>query len=310
MSMQIPKHRIAVTRIVACTIVMYVIVFPACADDADGQPTNVASQPSASPLVWSLQLPKEEMVIFRGVVNFDSAGADHASMLYPAPDAVGFLAGVLAHGLIVNSARKSQKDKLQETADQVLAPYRTVLDSFTSKDLVERALKKATTEGQKRIVNAAELPDTGWLIESTPVFAMTQDQRAIMLDNTVTLRAPGNVPATETILKVRVVSHPLVGTDQAADWTVSGGEKLKEVSAEIFAESLDTVFREAANRSDATNAPQKTIRYLEGTSEKIERAQLISTRCHRLVIKNLRGWLMSVPIAAAEKCEGAADRPQ
>lgn len=63
-----------------------------------------------------------------------------------------------------------------------------------------------------------------------------------------------------------------------------------------------------------TDQPFRTIRYVEGTAEKMERAQLVSEHCGRLVIKTLRGSLMSVPVKASAStggngngvCEGLA----
>ena len=67
----------------------------------------------------ALRLPKDEKVTFRGSVNYDNAGAGTLGMLYPAPNAVGFLAGLITHGILLQSTKKNQKDKLQEAADSV-----------------------------------------------------------------------------------------------------------------------------------------------------------------------------------------------
>lgn len=309
MTARVPGQLIASTHI-AGAIAMFVIAFSAWADDTTAQSAVSSAQSGEAPPGWSLQLPKEEKVVFRGAVSFDTAGTGNASVLYPAPNAAGFLAGVLAHGLIVNSAKSSQKEKLQEAADKVLAPYRTVLDGFTTRDLMERALKKTTTGGHNRLIEPSAQPDTGWLIESAPVFAMTQDQRAIVMDNAIILVSSGNVRDAENELHVRVVSHPLTGDDPAAIWSANMGEKLKATSAELLAESVDIAFRAAAASSGATGDAYKTIRYRQGGVETMERAQLVSARCHRAVIRNLRGWLMSVPIAASDHCEGMANSLQ
>ncbi len=42
---------------------------------------------------------------------------------------------------------------------------------------------------------------------------------------------------------------------------------------------------------------------MEGGTERIERAQVLHEQCGRLMIKTLRGALMSVPVAPTNQCE-------
>jgi hypothetical protein len=42
--------------------------------------------------------------------------------------------------------------------------------------------------------------------------------------------------------------------------------------------------------------PFKMVRYPEGGAEKMERTQIINDRCDGMVIRNLRGAFMSVPV--------------
>jgi hypothetical protein len=49
------------------------------------------------------------------------------------------------------------------------------------------------------------------------------------------------------------------------------------------------------------DAPHRTVRYRLGGEERMERAQVLSERCDRLLIRNLRGWLMSVPVQCAQE---------
>ncbi|MBC7957340.1 MAG: hypothetical protein H7Y33_15890 [Cytophagales bacterium] len=81
---------------------------------------------------------------------------------------------------------------------------------------------------------------------------------------------------------------------------------LRHESALLLAESVDLVLAELAKGPDATELSQKTIRYPEGGGEKMERAALVGERCDRVLLKTLRGWLMSVPrqVASGTACEG------
>ncbi len=252
---------------------------------------------------WSLRLPKDDKVTYRGLVSFDDAGVGAGGMVYPAPSALGFLAAVFTHGAIVESQKQSQKNKLQEQADKVLAPYDSILKDFSHKELMHRALEKTTTAGNKKLVDSTDKAGTDWSIASIPIFSMTQDRSAIVLENAIALYPPNvTVPAYQNAVKV--VSQPKGGAETDF-WSANGGSKLKEESAGLLAHSLDIAIVEATNAPGKDSA-QKTFRYLEGSAEKMERAQLISEHCNRVVIKTLRGWLMSVPARPSSDSPGTA----
>jgi len=303
---QAPK----LAALAASAVASVILVAPAAAADDAAQ-----AQPQPRPAEarnWALRLPQEDKVVYRGVVNFDNAGVGGGSMLYPAPNIGGFLAAVIAHGIITEGIKQEQQEKLQRAADTVLVPYRDVLRDYTHRDLMRRALEKSTVGGRKKLVEVAEAPGADWLIESASAFLMTQDQSALILDNAVSIYRPDapSAPAYQNI--VRVVARASDAEELVRYWTANDGERLKEESASLFAESLDIVIGQLAAAPGKDEPSYRTIRYLEGRAEKMERAQPLSERCSRLLIKTLRGWLMSVPskpaVAApspAELCGGA-----
>lgn len=259
---------------------------------ADAQaPPAVKVQRNAE---WSIRLPEGEKVPFRGLANLDGAGMGTASMLYPAPNAGGLIVAVITHGLISESSRNSQKDKLQEEADKVLSPYQGVLAAYAPRELITRALARIRVGGAKNLLEGAGKPAAAWLIETAPVFAMTQDQAALILETPVAIYPPGaDAPAYRNIVKV--VSAAARTEDFAAYWGGSNGERLKDETARLLAHSVDMALDDAERSADAGTAPQRTFRYLQGKSEKFERARLVAEGCDRVVIRTLRGWLMSVP---------------
>lgn len=257
--------------------------------------------------LWSLRLPSVDKVVYRGGVSHDAAGMGTGAMLYVVPGPVGLLAAVLAHGLVTNAARQKQKDELQLVADRVLEPFAPVLDSFTHQQLMQAGLQRMSVGGSKRLLAVAEPAGTDWLIESAPVFSMTQDQSALVLDNAVRIFAPGasTVAYAQT---VRVVSAPLIvplpmtppqGPSPSTAvplWLESQGRRLTDESAALFAESMDIALTDAVARVGDEKAAHKTFRYPEGGSERMERAQPVAERCGRTLIRTLRGWLMSIPV--------------
>jgi hypothetical protein len=223
-------------------------------------------------------------------------------MLYPAPNAVVFLASVITHGLIVESQKSSQRKEAQEHADKVLDSYQPILSAFSYQQLVRPWVDGMLPESSKALIGDAQsLGSNDWLIETTPVFLMAQDQRTLILDAIVSIRAPG-VAGYQS--RIRVISPTEESEDPAGTWTADQGKKLKEVSAWLFSESLNIAMSTAVAGTDKIDQPFRTIRYLEGTSEKMERAQLIGEHCGRLIIKTLRGLLLSVPVKASTSSDG------
>jgi hypothetical protein len=261
----------------------------------------VAAMPcEASDRAWLLRIPESTVVSFRGVASFDAAGQGEGFMLYPAPGLVGFAAALLTHGVLVDSVKESQKARIREQADEVLKPYAAALAAFTPAVLLGEGIARMRTEGSKRSALPAEGSTVEWLVESTPVFAMTQDRRALVMDNGIVVFRPGG---KETAYRnvVRVVSNPVETPIEAgAHWGEAEGQRLREAAATMWADSIDA----AISQVDATQgeATEKTVRYLEGGTERMERSQVIASRCGRLLIRTLRGELMSVPVRSTTGC--------
>ncbi len=273
-------------------------------------PVPVASvAPAPAPqLAWGLRLPEQEQVAFKGVANFDQAGGQPAPMMYPAFGVAGFLAGVITHGVIVNAISNGKKTAIEEAADKVLLPYQEVLGAYKHSELMQQALAKTLVGQEKKLLASGEQLGSGWVVESVPVFSMTQDQSALVLDNTVVIYQPGNGAQAHYQNTVRVVSRAKEQADLPAFWTAAQGRQLKEECARLMAMSLDIGLGQAQQGGSPGNAPFKTFRYLEGKNPMMERAQLVGEQCGRSLVKNLRGWLMSIPVGSAqpgEPCAGA-----
>jgi hypothetical protein len=270
---------------------------------------GLLAAPAQADAPWSLRLPKEEAVIFRGVASFDSAGSGSGAMVYPGVAGVGgFIAAVITHGLLVESAKNSQRKALQDNADQVLVPYRAVLDGIKHPELMRRAMARTASASGGKLLGASE-PGGGWILESIPAYAMTQDERALVLDNSVTIHRGGEGSNNAYQAVIRVVSQPRTEEDSQAFWNRNEGVALKEEITSLLAHSLELALYDARAAEASDPAVFKTVRYREGATEKMERAQLIARRCSREVIRTLRGWLMSVPGEAAGEAAAQACQP-
>jgi len=291
------------------SVLMSLGISPIARAEPGGDPPSSGLMPESisKDLGWSLQLPEDEKVVFKGVVNYDASGSSGSAMLYPAPNAVGLLAGLITHAIILESVKGKRKTAAQEAADKVLVPYQDVLQGYTHRELMQRALDKTVIDRPIKLFPFAEKSDAPWLIQNVPIFSLTQDQTALVLDNTISISQPGVPPYLNTI---RVVSTAKDDPNLIAYWTANQGEKLKEVSAAMVADSVQIALNGVAGRLNSENTAYKTLRYFEGNTEKMERALLLSEHCNRVLIKTLRGWLMSVPAiqneANTSSCAGAS----
>jgi hypothetical protein len=261
---------------------------------------------------WSLRLPKEEKVLYRGAISFQGGTAGAFAGPYPAPNVAGFLAAIVTHAVIADSAQARQRQQVQDQADRVLSYYQPVLKDYQYKELMQKGLEKVSASRGGKLIDSSEKPAAGWLIESAPVFIMTQDQRAIILDNAIAIYAPDAAENAAYKNVIRVVSQPQTQEDVFAFWSADGGAALKRESAALLAASLDLALAEATGTLGSESPTHKTFRYPEGSAERMERGQLVSEQCNRVVMRNLRGWLMSIPARqpAPDDCGGATAAPK
>ncbi|MCW5620912.1 MAG: hypothetical protein KIS79_07405 [Burkholderiales bacterium] len=248
--------------------------------------------------IFAFRINRDDTVAFRGALDQASA-ASHAGagMLYPAPDPLSFLVAVGTHAALVSTDQNRRLGQQQEAANQVLAPYRSVLDQIGHGDLLRAATEHTAYPRSTRIIEPDEVDKASWIVETLPVFAMTQDQSAFVLDNAIRVFKPGNSKQPAYQNMVRVVSIPAEGSDPQAAWTASDGARLKAAAQRQFSRSLELAIMDVTTDLVSPQA-HKTLRYVLGTVEKMERGQVLQDDCGEIVLRTLRGWVMSVPKSA------------
>lgn len=250
----------------------------------------LGAQATASAASWALRSPPSERVAFKGVASMDDVGKPGA-MLYPAPGAAGLIAAIVTHAVIASSAREHEKSEIEKAADKVLEPFEASLASFTQRDLLLGAAA-VSRHGEPRWLAGSEKAEE-WVVASRPVFSMTQDRAALILENDVTLTPPSGKPVY--VNRVRVVSNVQVHPDLAAFWGEGEARALRAESQRLLAASVDIALDDAAAPRLPGAGTQRTVRYPEGGRQVFERAEVVNEECDRLLLRNLRGWLVSVP---------------
>lgn len=245
--------------------------------------------------MWSWRTPAAPRPQFHGTANFDGAGSKTGPILYPAPGLAGLVAAVATHALLIESEKSSQKKQLISEADNVLVPYAGVIESISHSELMAKALSMSVEGKRGRITEVSEPVVDGAVLESVQIFSMTQDQSALVLEHTMSLKRAGGDDAVLHQEVVRVVSSSHSSDNFPQYWTADNGKKLKAISTALLGESIDIFFDAYRNKGTVNANPQKTFRFKYGNEERFERGQLVAEKCSRDVLLTLYGTLLSVP---------------
>ena len=235
---------------------------------------------------------------FHGVLNKDGAGMGGGQILYPGGAGLaGLFVAVLTHAAVNSSVQSAQMKSLQTTADAVLQPYAPALQALSSDDLLMRTREEVS------------LPPNASL-ELRPVFLMTQDRRALLMDVVAQYSDSSGAPAST--LGMRVVSDPRAPPQDSDDWADADGSGLRRVSVALLTRAVQHLVEHfgsarRAGEADAPAAVERTVRFTEGGAQRMERAVVLAQRCGRALLRTLSNTLMSVPLSQAAPTEAGCE---
>lgn len=251
--------------------------------------------PDMANLRWAADMA--ERPEFRGVLNKDGAGMGPGNMLYPGVGGLaGLFVGVLTHAAVNSSVQTAEMKRLQTRADAVLVPYAGALQALTSDELLLRTREEVARLG-------------GWpggaSLELRPVFLMTQDRRAVLMDVFARFSDGNGAPAS---MGMRVVSDPRA-TQEVDEWADAEGNGLRRVTVALLARAVQHLARHFNGpRADDAAAPvERTVRFVEGGAQRMERAAVLEQRCGRALLRTLSNTLMSVPLSQTAPAEAGCD---
>lgn len=238
--------------------------------------------------------PSIAQLSLTSIPNLDRAGnQEGSSMLYPAPTPGLGLVGVLTHAIISDSARNSEKTRIQQQADALIAPYQSTIKAIPPQQVFQSAIQQLNAQHGLNI--QLDTAQAGTKIEAKAdqfQIQMTPDQRALIVLSSLKIQTPG----TETSYTLQTTSTPLAENLSPLEyWNINNGENLKNQLSAMIARMLRTATRMQQLTTNEAQAPQKTHRYLEGGTQRMQRGQLLAEECNYITIKNLRGWILDLP---------------
>ena len=251
---------------------------------------------------WTVLLPAEDHLVFRGRIGLNQGDLGPGGAAYPGPALIFGLA-ILTHAIISQSRQDSLNKENEANANKVLQPYKEGISLLKYSEVMEQAVALAKQKDRITVAaNGTVPPNSTWRIESKPVFLMAQNERGLILDNTITLYGDNPDQAVFSGV-VRVVSDSVSDTAELpGHWLADGNQELKAATTFMLSRSLQMALARAGHLPNVViESTQKTVRYLEGGVERMERATVLHETCDRAEIVNLRGWFMSVPLARLEE---------
>ena len=238
-----------------------------------------------------IELSDKSSVDFRGVYE-PNAKVDSASILYSGDAGVaGVFAQIATHAAMNSSARSVKLSKQQIEANKVLEPFNHVLADFTQGELMHSNKEYSFNE-------KLDSPQDIYL-KSYPIFFVSQDLRTISLKQRILVfRANDKDPLYQNLIEV--VSPAIQGDNPHGLLLQEDGALLKKLTKNLYKESLSFVISDIYGEYKDVTSPQKSYRFYQGESLRVERGVRLESRSESMLIRNLRGWLVAFPNTSVE----------
>lgn len=280
-----------------------------CATSATGPQVRRVDDATAKRLDggWVALIGEDHAFPFNGEYRDSKANSGY-QMLYPAPNFVGFLAGVATHAALQSAQNDAQIEERRKVSDEVLQPFRQVLSEIQVHDVFKRALRLSKSGSEISVANRSSgmaLPE----VELAAHAIMAQSRRALIVDLVAKIKdsslAANNADASGYVHKVRVISDPMEVRDNSVDdyWLADDGHQLKQTVARLLARAIDLFVTDATRHLRPVQEKQITARYQFGNEHRTERVVLLERTCARQTLRTLRGWVLSVPVLDSRKAE-------
>jgi hypothetical protein len=257
----------------------------------------VSACQAATPAQLAWLVPAEQPVTWRAMPVSGSPGSQAGGMAYPAPNLAGFLLAIATHAVLQKSADEAGQRSRENAAEAVLQPYQALLSGWRQDRLARVAVQHLNLHGPVEVVDETA-PTPGLVVRTVPVFRLEALERAVVLDNAITIHDPTR--ATKVFEGViRVIGQPVTAESPRLAWLDQEGRTLEIEAARLLAHSVEVALV-AARTAPPAAAAFKTQRFQFATEVKMERAAVVAPLCERLVMVTLRDTWLSAPRQAGE----------
>ncbi|WP_341939597.1 hypothetical protein [Marinimicrobium sp. C2-29] len=279
-------------RWAALTTVASTLLGTGCASVQTDDYAVYRHAPEASTLAdepVSVIFANPEGIEFRGDASHDDS-VDSANVLYSgAAGAGGVAAQIALHATMVQGAQDRKLEKSREQANLALEPVAEEVQELQSLD--PATLSFPGRFSVRPWPGDADIQSVH--VETHPVFYVTENLDSLSVKNVLVLRKPGDPPEQPIYRNlVEVVSDRLIDPDSEKG-TV--GEGLEAAVRELYQTSVLIALDDMDGRLQAQDQQPETFRYDLDGELRLERGVMVRESCSDIVLRNLRGWLISFP---------------
>jgi len=250
-----------------------------------------APLPSLSESNWQWSIPVDFEFQLSGAEANDSQGKP-GTMLYPGGNGLIFLASVLTHALINSTANQVKEQSAARRANKIVAPYRELLSQLDLNSLMGDLTTAWPPLGETFLPSGNAKLKNDWLVEVRPAFVLAADARTISAHIWIAFWPSSGSDRPKALRQVQVMSTPIKAEVPESVWKQDEGKRLRATLVGLVAEGLEIGLADAFVDPAL---PQRSVPYTDGREDSIERGQFIRSDCGRVLLRNLRGWLMSLP---------------
>ncbi|WP_025821354.1 hypothetical protein [Shewanella marina] len=283
-----------------CFIIISNIWLSGCTHSPKGyiKSVNSYSIKNDQPIYLYFTQEKVELI---GVVKSSSKSGNSTDMLYVGATPLDFFAGIIAHGIVAESIKNSNKNKIQENANKNIEPYINLIQDIKNSDLTRKYLvnKPSKYTFIHYSENNINIHNDSLVLEITPIFLMNENQNTLILRNLFTIFKKNQINKSLKKRKViyqnqiEVFSQETTSDSIYKYWTKNNGENIKTQLYNLFSLSVNILSKQI--NSKGKKYTSENIQYFNGTDYTFERSQIIEINCDRIIIKTLRGWIKSIP---------------
>jgi hypothetical protein len=240
-------------------------------------------------------LKNSEKIDIRGEYNVSNA-VDSAGILYQGGAGIaGLLAQIATHAVINDNVRDGQLSAAQSDANKVLQPISHLIADMDTAHI--------TVEDAEEYSLAIPSVTSGEHIKSRPIFFVAANFSSISLKNIVWI---DGVSASKRKSKnkykysnlIQVSSRKFTNEEKKALLEPENADFLKKELQNLFHESLTIASREVKGNYRNSKNKMETFRLLGSSSKRYFRAEKVDTINDKLIVRNLRSWLVAMPLAS------------
>ena len=234
---------------------------------------------------------------FFGVLKTETGRTGAALVYQGGAGLAGLFAQVLTHAAIENAAQQEALKKAQEEADVVLAGYTELISKNTQRMLISHSIKHLNISRPAiSIISPTEnmvLAEKQLILESLPVFYMSQDQQSLVLDHQLKAYYKHQPDAVIYQNMAKAISKKQAVDENLNRWKANNGELFIQTTKNLHLSSLQ-ILLEDMYKSLVSQGKDATHKYYIGNKKHYVRGKVLLSNCKHTAIRNLKGNILVI----------------